>query len=251
MATSVGSLAPLVLCGPSGVGKSVVIKALRDVFPGRFGFSVSSTTRGPRPGEENGKDYHFTTLKAMQADVDAGKFVEHALVHGNMYGTSRKAVEAVLHDDQVCILDIDTQGAKSLYEQQAFPGTRFVFVHPPSMEVLENRLRGRGTETEEKVLKRLANAKVEIEFARSAGIFDHSFVHDSVAEGKIARGTLGLLPLLKDWFPSLGPLPAEGATITIPANAGGAMAKQVYTLDSVGEEEIEGKVPTTKRARTD
>lgn len=200
--------APLVICGPSGVGKSVLIKKLQEVFPEKFGFSVSHTTRGPRPGEEDGKDYHFTDLRRMETAVSEGEFVEHAHVHGNMYGTSKSAVEAVRQEGQVCILDIDVQGAKSIHEQQAWPGTKFVFISPPSLAELERRLRGRGTETEEKVQKRLENAAGEIEFSEQAEFFDHRFVLEGLTEGPSApKEVVQLLVLLSDWYPALGDLP--------------------------------------------
>jgi len=195
--------APMVICGPSGVGKSVLIKKLLEVFPGRFGFSVSHTTRGPRPGEEDGVAYHFTDMEAMQRGVEEGRFIEHAHVHGNMYGTSREAVEAVRRSGQICILDIDVQGAKSIHEQGLWDGTRFIFINPPSHEELERRLRGRGTETEEKIQKRLGNAMGEIEFSNRVSFFDHKFILDGLVGDNTPENVLDLILLLKSWYPSL------------------------------------------------
>merc|ERR1719203_1201444 len=135
---------PMIICGPSGVGKSVLIKKLQEIFPNKFGFSVSHTTRDPRPGEQDGKDYHFSTHEVMEKGISEGKFIEHAHVHGNIYGTSKDAVDAVRNEGKICILDIDVQGAKSMNEQ--------------------------------KVLKRLANAKGEIEFSKQVDFFDYNFV---------------------------------------------------------------------------
>jgi len=199
--------APLIVCGPSGVGKSVLIKKLQETFPNKFGFSVSHTTRGPRPGEENGKDYHFSDLDTMERGVAEGLFIESARVHGNMYGTSKAAVEAVRNAGKVCILDIDVQGAKSIHEQQAWPDTRFIFIKPPSLAELERRLRGRGTETEEKVLKRLGNARGEIEFSERVQFFDHKFVLDGMVGATVPVEVMELLQLFSGWYPSLGPLP--------------------------------------------
>lgn len=204
-----GDAAPLVVCGPSGVGKSVLIKKLQALFPGKFGFSVSHTTRGPREGEENGVHYHFSDRETMQGEIDAGLFIEHADVHGNLYGTSKAAVETVVKEGKVCILDIDVQGAKSLFEQAAFAGTRFIFVHPPSLEELERRLRGRGTETEEKVQKRLANAVGEIEFSNSADFFDQQFILDGLQGDNMPQEVLELLGMLQGWYPSLGEMPEQ------------------------------------------
>lgn len=141
-------------------------------YPALFGFSVSHTTRAPRPGELDGTHYHFTDRDAFLAGVAegacraagpealpeltvacalsrlTGKFLEHAHVHGNIYGTSFEAVQRVTGADKVCILDVDVQGAEAVKRTQL--GAAFVFISPPSMEELERRLRGRGTETEEK-----------------------------------------------------------------------------------------------------
>ena len=123
---------PLVLCGPSGVGKSTLIKRLKEDFPGAFGFSVSHTTRSPRAGEVDGKDYNFVTDKAvMEADIAAGKFLESANVHGNFYGTSWAAIESVKAAGQICILDIDVQGVASC-RKAGFPVGFYVFIAPPS-----------------------------------------------------------------------------------------------------------------------
>ena len=97
------------MCGPSGAGKSTLIGALRKEFPDDFGFSVSHTTREPRTGERDGVDYNFVRKADMEAEIAAGKFLEHANVHGNLYGTSFAAVERVAADGRVCILDIDVQ----------------------------------------------------------------------------------------------------------------------------------------------
>eukprot|EP00429_Kryptoperidinium_foliaceum_P008099 CAMPEP_0176024218 /NCGR_PEP_ID=MMETSP0120_2-20121206/11831_1 /TAXON_ID=160619 /ORGANISM="Kryptoperidinium foliaceum, Strain CCMP 1326" /LENGTH=672 /DNA_ID=CAMNT_0017357395 /DNA_START=9 /DNA_END=2027 /DNA_ORIENTATION=- len=151
-----------VVTGPSGVGKSTLINKLMAEFPKQFGFSVSHTTREPRPGEEDGVHYHFVTREAMERDINAGLFIEHAEVHGNYYGTSIAAVETVMTQGKVCLLDIDVQGAESVRKSVLAGKTSFVFFAPPTLEVLEQRLRGRGTETEDKVQKRLAGSKGEL-----------------------------------------------------------------------------------------
>jgi len=155
-----------VVTGPSGVGKSTLIKKLTGEFPTKFGFSVSHTTRDPRPGETDGIDYHFVTKEEMQRDIAAGLFIEHAEVHGNFYGTSIVAVEDVTKQGMVCLLDIDVQGADSVRQSKLASTTSFVFFAPPTTAVLEQRLRGRGTETEEKVQKRLSGA------VREMGIYE-------------------------------------------------------------------------------
>ena len=151
-----------VITGPSGVGKSTLIKKLMAEFPDHFGFSVSHTTRDPRPGEQDGVDYHFVKREQMQKDIDAGLFVEHAEVHGNLYGTSISAVQDVTKTGRVCLLDIDVQGAESVRQSPLSKTCSFVFFAPPTADVLEQRLRGRGTETEERIQKRLAGSLREL-----------------------------------------------------------------------------------------
>mmetsp|Transcript_44302 Transcript_44302/g.104874 ORF Transcript_44302/g.104874 Transcript_44302/m.104874 type:complete len:648 (-) Transcript_44302:93-2036(-) len=194
---------PLVICGPSGVGKSVLIKFLQKVFPDKFGFSVSHTTRGPRPGEEDGVAYHFTTKESMKADIEADKFLESAEVHGNLYGTSKAAVESVGKAGKICVLDIDVQGAKIIKEKNFFKDIKFIFIYPPSLEELERRLRGRGTETEEKVKTRLANAFGEIEFANQVDFFDHKFILDGLTDTTTPAEVYHLCGKLREWYSTL------------------------------------------------
>lgn len=131
-----------------------------------FGFSVSHTTRDPRPGEINGQHYHFTDLGTMKRDIDAGLFIESAHVHGNYYGTSHAAVEKVQKEGKICILDIDVQGVQKVKRSTLQP--KYLWVEAPNLEILEQRLRSRGTETEEKILKRLTNAQAELAYAHPA-----------------------------------------------------------------------------------
>jgi len=168
----------LVIAGPSGVGKGTLIEKLKAEFPQAFGFSVSHTTRAPRPGEEDGVHYNFVDHEQMNKNIEQGLMLEHANVHGNVYGTSCAAVEKVSSAGKVCILDIDVQGCR-LCRKANLDGV-YVFISPPSMEDLEKRLRGRGTETEDKVLKRLANAKGEIEARDEAGLFDFKITNDNL-----------------------------------------------------------------------
>ena len=123
------------------------MKKLMAEFGEYFGFSVSHTTRQPRPGEQEGKDYHYVTREVMMDLIQQGQFIENAEFSGNMYGTSKTAVEEVLARGRICILDIDVQGVKAVKETDLSP--MYVFIQPPSLEVLEQRLRDRGTETEE------------------------------------------------------------------------------------------------------
>lgn len=169
---------PIVISGPSGVGKGTLINMLMKEFPTMFGFSVSHTTRAPREKEENGVHYHFNNRNIMEEEIKAGKFLEFAAVHGNLYGTSIEAVDVVADAGKRCILDIDVQGARSVRASSL--EAIFIFICPPSFEELEKRLRARGTETEEQINKRLRNAKAELEQGNSSGLFDHILINDDL-----------------------------------------------------------------------
>ena len=122
-------------------GKGTLVSKLMAEFPDEFGFSVSHTSRGPRPGEVDGVHYHFSERAAMQKMIDAGEFLEHADVHGNLYGTTFKAVTQVSEQGRICVLDIDIQGVRSVKRSSLQP--YYLFVNAPSFEQLEKRLRGR------------------------------------------------------------------------------------------------------------
>lgn len=144
-----------VVAGPSGAGKGTLIAELLKRYP-RTRLSVSATTREPRPGERDGVDYHFLGREEFLRRAGAGEFLEWAEVHGNLYGTPRGAVEEWLEKGQDVILEIDVQGARQVRERM--PEAVTIFVEPPSMEALEERLRRRGTESEEELQRRLRNA---------------------------------------------------------------------------------------------
>ncbi|PNJ39248.1 guanylate kinase isoform X14 [Pongo abelii] len=182
---------PVVLSGPSGAGKSTLLKRLFQEHSGIFGFSVSHTTRNPRPGEENGKgpvcpldgpssspDYYFVTREVMQRDIAAGDFIEHAEFSGNLYGTSKAAVQAVQAMNRICVLDVDLQGVRNIKATDLRP--IYISVQPPSLHVLEQRLRRRNTETEESLAKRLAAAQADMESSKEPGLFDVVIVNDSL-----------------------------------------------------------------------
>ncbi|XP_047632288.1 guanylate kinase isoform X2 [Phacochoerus africanus] len=201
---------PVVLSGPSGAGKSTLLKKLLQEHSSIFGFSVSHTTRDPRPGEENGKDYYFVTREVMQRDIAAGDFIEHAEFSGNLYGTrllspgfqawecldtagprhtsvhswslshlaSKAAVRAVQAMNRICVLDVDLQGVRNIKKTDLQP--IYIFVQPPSLDVLEQRLRQRNTETEESLAKRLAAAKADMESSKEPGLFDLIIINDSL-----------------------------------------------------------------------
>lgn len=165
-----------VVSGPSGCGKSTV---LHEVFKKRDNlyFSVSATTRLPRPGECDGKDYFFMSREQFQAMCNNGQLLEHAEYAGNFYGTPRGPVEEKLLSGFDVIMDIDVQGARQVKEKM--PEAVLIFVAPPSMEELEVRLRGRSTESEEKVLRRLEAAKVELNMST---MYDKIIINDEVSK---------------------------------------------------------------------
>ena len=152
-----------VFSGPSGVGKGTLKAKLFEEFVGRIAYSVSATTRGPREGEVDGKDYFFISRQEFERRVKNNEFLEHAEFAGNCYGTPRAYVEKLLDSGMNVVLEIDVQGA--LQVMKSMPECVSVFILPPSFEELEHRLRGRGTETEEKVRERLETAKRELPYA--------------------------------------------------------------------------------------
>jgi guanylate kinase len=149
----------LILSAPSGAGKTSLAKALVEAVPDTM-ISVSHTTRAPRPGEQDGVDYFFVSREEFEAMAAAGRFLEHARVFDNYYGTSRDAVERWLAEGKNVILDIDWQGARRIREQM--PQAVSVFVLPPSREALESRLRGRGQDSDEIIARRMRDAVSEM-----------------------------------------------------------------------------------------
>ena len=152
-----------VFSGPSGVGKGTLKAKLFEEFADQIAYSVSATTRGPREGEVDGKDYFFISRQEFERRVKNNEFLEHAEFAGNCYGTPRAYVEKLLDSGMNVVLEIDVQGA--LQVMKSMPECVSVLILPPSFEELEHRLRGRGTETEEKVRERLETAKRELPYA--------------------------------------------------------------------------------------
>eukprot|EP00752_Nemacystus_decipiens_P012433 g11015.t1 len=193
-----GSIDAVVVAGPSGAGKGTIIRRLMELFPNQFGFGCSHTTRDRREGEQDGVHYHFSSLESMREAVARGDFIEHAEVHGNLYGTSVAAVADVTRRGQVCLLDIDVQGVRAVKMSSLRP--KFVFIAPPSLEVLETRLRNRGTEDEESLATRLHNAREEIEYGNAEGNFELVIENDD-----LERAVDTLSTHLVEWFPKIKP----------------------------------------------
>jgi guanylate kinase len=165
-----------VLSGPSGVGKSTVVVELRRSHP-ELWLSVSATTRAPRPGEVDGREYFFVDDAEFDRMVAAGELLEWAEFAGNKYGTPRKPLEEKLAAGIPCLLEIDLAGARQV--RKSMPDARLVFLAPPSWDELVRRLTGRGTEPPEVVERRLAVAREEL---AAAGEFDVTLVNTSVEE---------------------------------------------------------------------
>jgi guanylate kinase len=151
-----------VITAPSGAGKTSLTKALLAQEPG-LKLSVSYTTRAPRPGEQDGREYHFVDEPTFLAMRDRGEFLENALVHGNRYATSRKVITETLERGQDLVLEIDWQGAAQV--RKLYPDCIGIFILPPSMEELARRLRGRGQDSDAVIQRRLANAQAEMAHA--------------------------------------------------------------------------------------
>ncbi|HEY9190872.1 MAG TPA: guanylate kinase [Sulfurovum sp.] len=167
----------LVLSGPSGAGKSTIINAASKEI-GEYYFSISTTTRPPRVGEVDGKDYYFVTKESFEEDIKAGNFLEYAQVHGNYYGTSLKPVREALGQGKLVIFDIDVQGHR-LVRAKMNDITTSAFITPPTLRELEHRLRARSTDDESVILRRIENAKGEI---KALGEYDFTIINDNVEE---------------------------------------------------------------------
>lgn len=148
-----------IVSAPSGAGKTSLVKALLDQMSD-IGVSVSHTTRAPRPGEENGVNYHFVSVEQFQQMIAAEAFIEHAQVFDNFYGTSKAAVEANLQAGQDVILEIDWQGAQQV--RRLWPNSIGIFILPPSLPELASRLNGRGQDSADVIAKRMAQAQSEM-----------------------------------------------------------------------------------------
>lgn len=169
-----GSL--IVISGFSGAGKGTLVKKLLSDYD-RFSLSISMTTRAPREGEENGREYFFVTKEEFEANIEKDGFLEHACYVGNYYGTPRAYVEQEIAKGRDVILEIEVQGATQI--KIKFPEAILLFVTPPSIAELEKRLRGRQTENEETIKKRLTQAKEETKYIPD---YDFILINDELSE---------------------------------------------------------------------
>lgn len=171
---------PFVVAAPSGTGKTTVCSAVCRA-DAKIGFSVSHTTRRQREGERDGVDYHFVTPAEFRKLTEEDGFLEHAEYGGQNYGTSRSAVRALTESGQDALLDIEVQGARQVRER--CPDAKLIFLLPPSMKALEQRLRARGTDSEDAIHRRLSVADEEL---KAVGIFHYAVVNDSLEEAVAA-----------------------------------------------------------------
>ena len=167
----------VVLAAPSGGGKTTIARTLEARWPARYGFSVSATTRPPRPGERDGEDYFFLSKDEFRRRQAAGEFLEWAEYAGELYGTLKAEVDRVLAAGRHVLLDIEVQGARQVRKQYPHPASRAVFILPPSAAELRRRLQGRRTESPGEMAKRLETAIREL---RQAEAFDHVVVNDDL-----------------------------------------------------------------------
>lgn len=168
----------ILISGPSGTGKGTVCDLLRQKHP-EISYSISATTRQPRPGEQDGVNYYFYTKEKFQEMIDQGQLLEWAEVYGNFYGTPKQKVLDRLEAGEDILLEIDTQGALNV--MKVMPEGLFIFLLPPSLEELASRLKGRGTETEESLHRRLGAAVDEIKLATK---YRYVVVNDKVEDAQ-------------------------------------------------------------------
>ncbi len=166
---------PIVISGPSGVGKTTITRSLLESDP-LLAYSVSVTTRPPRPGETDGEHYEFVSEDEFADLVAAGELAEWACVHGHSYGTRKSVIRETTGRGLDVIMDLDVQGGMQM--RDAFPQALLIFIHPPSHGELEERLRGRATDSSEVIERRLRNAHDELE---ASGRYDHGVTNDDLS----------------------------------------------------------------------
>ena len=163
-----------IVSAPSGAGKTTLCRLILERFPDMV-YSISATTRAPRPGEQDGVDYHFLSPQDFKEKIETDRLAEWAEVHGNFYGTLRETIEKTISMGKDLLLDVDVRGASSI--QTLYDSCILIFIMPPSLEILKSRLAGRGSNTPEDVARRLKNAEEEM---AARGIYHHVIVNDTL-----------------------------------------------------------------------
>jgi guanylate kinase len=166
----------IIIAAPSGAGKTSIVRHLLQTFPNQLGFSVSCATRAPRNNEKDGIDYYFISAEEFKKRIEEDAFAEWEMVYeGKYYGTPRSELERIWKQGQAPLLDVDVKGGLNV--KKYYPGSLSIFVEPPSMEILKERLEGRGTETPVSLQDRLSKASYEMSFRNE---FDKVVVNDSL-----------------------------------------------------------------------
>lgn len=168
----------LIISGPSGSGKSTLTKFLQQYIPNLY-FSISTTTRNKRYGEQNGREYYFVSREDFLHGIQAGDFLEYEEVHGNFYGTSKKQIANAIANNQFILYDVDVKGHNNL--KQYYPFAKSVFITTKDLQTLEQRLQQRNTDNPEIIQKRLLNAQEELKYANT---FDYLLINDNIADSK-------------------------------------------------------------------
>ncbi len=165
---------PIVVSAPSGAGKTTIVKAILRRFP-KIAFSVSATTRPRRDGEADGRDYYFLSRSEFERRIKNGELIEYEEIYSNYYGTLKNEVEKTLAAGRSIVFDVDVNGGLSI--KKAFPGALLIFVKPPSVEVLRNRLKQRGSESPEQIERRMKRVPMELEKGEQ---YDYIIVNDEL-----------------------------------------------------------------------
>ena len=170
----------LIISGPSGAGKSTLMQVLQETIL-NFYFSISTTTRKPRLHETDGKEYFFTTKEDFILGINNGEFLEYEEVHGNFYGTSINQITKAIKEQKFILFDVDVKGHNSIKKHYAL--AKSIFIAPKNLQILEERLHKRNTDSKEMIQKRLFNAKEELKYANT---FDYLLINDNIIESKQA-----------------------------------------------------------------
>lgn len=189
---------PTVVVGPSGVGKGTLLARLRAHFGDALSVAVSHTTRKARKGEENGREYHFVTHSEFEAEIARGAFVEYARIYGNLYGTSTQSVRRVMDSERICLLEIDYVGAKLIKESAIDANYLFITVDGEERTCAQ-RIRGRGSESEAQIEKRVETAKTEFTFFKE----NRDFFDASISNDDLETATQQMIDLFAKWYPWL------------------------------------------------